>query len=137
MGTRYGIGVHIAQICMSLQYADVVKSIQKMSLIIAKSVERKDMPQLTLTNERISDEQLVPIIMEIIFEIDDEGMMWNGKAHPNISSGSNFGGAIPPVEDYKKRINELITMERDWFKESYDRPVKQKVTVIDNRMRCG
>jgi hypothetical protein len=89
--------------------------------------------QLTLTNEKIDTENLIPINMEITFDIDNEGMMWNGKAYPQVSSGGLFGGAIPPVKDYKKRIDEIVASQRSWFKASYGRPLKEKITIVDER----
>lgn len=93
------------------------------------------MVQLTLSNEEISDEQLIPITIEIDFDIDDEGMFWNGKAYPNVSSGCSFGGAIPLEDGYKERIKEIIANEKDWFYKSYGRQVKEKIKIIDKRRK--
>jgi len=93
------------------------------------------MPQLTLLNEEISDEQLIPINIEITFNIDDDGLDWNGKAYPNVSSGCSFGGAIPSVKNHKERIDEIVAMERGWFKRSYGRPIKEKITIVDKRKK--
>lgn len=91
------------------------------------------MTQLTLFNEKISDEQLIPITMEITFEIDENSLFWNGKAYPHVSSGCSFGGATSIKDDYKKRIEELVAKEKQWLKDSYGRSIKEKITIVDKR----
>jgi len=87
------------------------------------------MTQLTLSNKKISEEQLIPITMEIEFSVKDESLWWNGKAYPKVSSGCSFGGVISYKN--KKQIDEIVTSQKRWFKESYGRPIKEKITIND------
>ncbi|HEC92629.1 MAG TPA: hypothetical protein ENI51_06535 [Candidatus Atribacteria bacterium] len=94
------------------------------------------MSQLSLFNEKVdNDNLLVPITLEITFEISDNGLTWDGKAYPHVSSGCWFGGSIPSVENPKERIEKIIENEVEWFRASYKRVVKKKITIIDKRKK--
>jgi hypothetical protein len=85
--------------------------------------------QLSLTGNKIDDVE--PIVMEIVFEIREDGsLQYDGKAHPHVSSGSIFGG----LRDYesKEQIKQLVEREKRWFA-SYGRPVIKKITINDKR----
>jgi len=55
----------------------------------------------------------------------------SGKAYPRISSGSRFGyaGSFNTVEEAERALKEYLDDQAEWFRESYFRPVKIKLTV--------
>ena len=89
--------------------------------------------QLTLANEKIDTENLIPLTIEIEFIIKEGSLWWNGKAYPHVSSGCMFGGVIS--YEGKEQIDWLVNSERCWFKASYGRPIKEKITIIDERAK--
>ncbi len=86
--------------------------------------------QISLIGKKIDDVE--PIVMEIVFEIREDGSLrYDGKAHPHVSSGSIFGG----LRDYesKEQIKQLVEREKRWFTSSYGRPIIKKITIKDER----
>jgi hypothetical protein len=89
------------------------------------------------TDEEI---QRTPITMEITFTIRrHEGgeliLHHEGRAYPHVSSGCQFGGC----RDYKdhEQINKLVEQEKKWFTASYNRPIVEKITIVDERIKQG
>ena len=55
----------------------------------------------------------------------------SGRAYPRVSSGSNFGYAASfnTVEEAEKALKEYLDDQVDWFRKSYFRPVKLRLTL--------
>lgn len=85
------------------------------------------MTQLTLTNEEVDENSLIPITMEIVFQIEKNSVFWEGKAYPDVSSGGNFGGCIG--YEGKETIKQIIEQQKDWLIRSYGRRVKEKIKI--------
>lgn len=81
--------------------------------------------QITLTNKIATDK--TPIILEIEFVINNGTLHYDGRAYPNISSGCSFGGCS--TFHGKKQIDAIVDNQIQWFKDSYNRPVKKKITI--------
>ena len=58
----------------------------------------------------------------------------NGKAHPYVSSGSDFGAGSShdTVEEAVKDLNDWIQSQKAWFTESYHRPITVKLETVND-----
>jgi hypothetical protein len=85
----------------------------------------------------------IPIILEITAKISKRELTpqnphpisldINGKAHPYVSSGSDFGSASShdTVEEATNSLHEWIKQQKSWFLESYHRPIVMELNTMN------
>lgn len=77
-----------------------------------------------------------PITVEMEFKVEDGGLQMWGRAHPGVSSGSQFGVGYPrsDARSVKEQIDEIIKQQTTWLRNFYPkRPLKLRVTRPDVR----
>lgn len=81
-----------------------------------------------------------PLIVEMCFWVDKSekpGLWMKGRAHPGVSSGSQFGHVEPlwiGSHSLRGRINRVIESQSRWLSNFYPlRPLVLKVTRPDKR----
>jgi hypothetical protein len=89
------------------------------------------------------DTSRIPIILTITAKITKReltpqnqhpiSLNINGKAHPYVSSGSDFGAGSShdTVEEALKDLHEWISQQKQWFTESYHRPITVKLETVN------
>lgn len=85
------------------------------------------MKQLTLFGKEAAEPIILDISIKTYPSKHTEGewtiSIW-GKAHPNVDSGCDFGYCGGSTkEELQKNIDNYLNIQREWFIESYDRPV--------------
>ena len=76
----------------------------------------------TITKRELTPQNQHPISLNI-----------NGKAHPYVSSGSDFGAGSThdTVDEALKDLHQWISQQKQWFTESYHRPIIVKLETIN------
>jgi len=108
-----------------------------------RDCEEPDALETGKVHQVIKDTSRIPIILTITAKITKReltpqnqhpiSLNIDGKAHPYVSSGSDFGAGSShdTVDEALKDLHEWISQQKQWFTESYHRPIIVKLDTIN------
>jgi hypothetical protein len=147
MGETCSLGVPVQRACQDESCIMCEKRILKGEKLVCIDLEPEESDEEEAQEQEEAEEpkdtSRIPIILKITAKISKRELTpqnqhpisldINGKAHPYVSSGSDFGSASShdTVEEAKNSLQEWISLEKKWFTESYGRPIIVKLNTIN------
>ena len=132
-----------------LHFPDAIITGNAQEFLNRKSMEDKE--DIEVGDELIDEEEhepkdtsRIPIILEITAKITKReltpqnqhpiSLNIDGKAHPYVSSGSDFGyvSSHDTLDEALKDLHEWISQQKQWFTESYHRPIIVKLETVND-----